>query len=79
MILYDIMETVKHNIILHPFTITIFTLFLGVWIGIFIESKIRFWRWSEVCKTCKETIHWDHIAIHCKDCYNEICLDKENK
>ena len=79
MIFYNMIESLNHIIILNPFAWTFLITFLSLWFGMFIESKIRFWGWSEICKACKETTHWDHIAIHCKACYNEICLNKENK
>ena len=73
MILYDTMELIKYNIIIHPFTITTFTLFLGVWIGMFVESRIKFWEWGNKCKTRKDMIPWNYTTIHCKDCYNDNC------
>ena len=76
MILYDTMELIKHNIIIHPFSITIFTLLFGIWLGMFLEAHIKFWEWGKMCPRCKDMAAWNKTKTYCESCFDETCNDE---
>ena len=76
MIIYDVLEQIKLTIIMNPFVVTIFTLLMGTWFGMFLEAHIKFWEWGDKCRTCKDMIPWEYTTLHCKDCYNNNCNDE---
>ena len=74
--LNDLINSIELFIVLNPFEVAIFLIFICTWAGCYLESVFKFWDWGPQCQACKEWHIYSDSVILCTKCDAHRCNDE---
>ena len=74
--IHDLINSTRLFIILNPFEVAIFLVFICTWAGAYLESVFKFWDWGPQCQACKERHIYSDSVILCTKCDEYRCNDE---